>query len=212
VIVAVESNFVLEMALRQDEVADCERLITLAREGSIRLAIPACSLFEPYETLVRRRKQREAISQKLRDELRELARTEAFAHLGETSMTVTRALAESSEIQAKALDNAVVNLSGVATVIPLTAEVMRNAVNVPLVFSLSPQDSVVFASTDLYLKEQGQGEKVFATKNSRDFLSDDVEDWFRRYNCKVLATFAATRQYVEHSLANPRAPPSAPNG
>jgi len=75
----------------------------------------------------------------LRDELRELARTEAFAHLGETSMTVTRALAESSEIQAKALDNAVVCLSGVATVIPLTAEVMRNAVNVPLVFSLSPK-------------------------------------------------------------------------
>jgi hypothetical protein len=84
---------------------------------------------------------------------------------------------------------------------------MRNAVDVPLVFSLSPQDSVVFASTDLYMKEQGAGQKVFATKNSRDFLSDDVEDWFRRYNCKVLATFAATRQYVEHALANPKALP-----
>lgn len=211
-IVAVESNFVLEMALRQDEVADCERLIALAREGAIRLAIPACSLFEPYETLVRRRKQREAIFQKLRDELRELARTEAYAHLSETSKTVTRALAESAEIQAKALDNTVISLAGVATVIPLTAEVMRNAVNAPLAFSLSPQDSVVFASTDLYLKEQGQGEKVFATKNSRDFLSDDVEDWFRRYNCKVLATFSATRQYVEHTLANPQAPPGTPNG
>jgi len=207
VIVTVESNFVLEMALRQDEVADCEHLIMLARQGTIKLAIPACSLFEPDETLVRRRKQREAISQKLRDELRELARTEAFAHLGDPSMTVTRALAESSEIQAKALDDAVVNLSRVATVIPLTGEVMRNAVNVPLVFSLSPQDSVVFASTDLYLKEQGSDEKVFATKNSRDFLSDDVEDWFRRYNCKVLATFAATRQYVERALANPKPPP-----
>jgi predicted nucleic acid-binding protein len=202
-IVTVESNFVLEIALRQDEVAECERLIALAQAGSIRLAIPACSLFEPFETMVRRRKQREAIFQKLRDELRELARTEAYAHLGETSKTVTRALAESAEIQAKALDDTIYSLSGIATVIPLTAEVMRRAVNFPMAFSLSPQDSVVFASTDQYLKDQGPDQKVFATKNSRDFLSDEVEDWFSRYNCKVLATFAATRQYVEHALANP---------
>jgi len=94
----------------------------------------------------------------------------------------------------------------------LTAEVMRNAVNVPLVFSLSPKGLRGLASTDLYLKEQGSDQKVFATKNSRDFLSDDVEDWFRRYNCKVLATFAATRQYVEHTLANAQAPSGTPSG
>jgi hypothetical protein len=58
-IVTVESNFVLEIALRQDEVAECERLIALAGTGSIRLAMPACSLFEPFETMVRRRKQRD---------------------------------------------------------------------------------------------------------------------------------------------------------
>ena len=207
-IVAVESNFVLEVALRQNEVVDCERLIVLAQEGAIKLAIPACSLFEPYETLVRRRKQRDAILERLRDELRELARTEAFAHLSDTSMTVTRALAESAEIQAKALDSTVHALSRVATVIPLTAEVMRNAVEAQSAFLLSPQDCVVFASTDQYLREQGTDQKVFATKNSRDFLSDDVEDWFRRYNCKLLATFAATRQYVEHTLANTKARPA----
>jgi hypothetical protein len=89
-IVTVESNFVLEIALRQDEVAECERLIALAQAGSIRLAIPACSLFEPFETMVRRRKQREAIFQKLRDELRELARTEAYAHLVENQDSLAR--------------------------------------------------------------------------------------------------------------------------
>jgi hypothetical protein len=71
---------------------------------------------------------------------------------------------------------------------------------------------VVFASTEQYLKGQGPDQKVFATKNSRDFLSDDVEDWFRRYNCKVLATFAATRRYVEHALANPQGPPGSSGG
>ncbi|MBS0422268.1 MAG: hypothetical protein JSR66_31475 [Proteobacteria bacterium] len=188
------------MALRQGEVTDCERLIKLAQEGDIRLAIPACSLFEPYETLVRRRKKREVIVQKLRDELSELARTEAYAGLAETSKTVTRALAESGESQAKALDNTVLTLSRVATVIPLTAQIMRGAVSAQLEFPLSPQDCVVFASADEYLKEQGLDLKVFATKNSRDFLSDDVEAWFGRYNCKILATFGATRQYVEHAL------------
>lgn len=36
-----------------------------------------------------------------------------------------------------------------------------------------------------------------------------LEEWPRRYNCKVIATFASTRQYVEHALSNPKAPPAA---
>jgi rRNA-processing protein FCF1 len=57
-IVLVESNFVIEFAQRQAEIADAERIVTLAENREIELAIPACALFEPYETLVRRRKQR----------------------------------------------------------------------------------------------------------------------------------------------------------
>ena len=75
-IVLVESNFVIEFAQRQSEIADAERIVTLAENREIELAIPACALFEPYETLVRRRKQRAETVRKLRDEIRQLGRSQ----------------------------------------------------------------------------------------------------------------------------------------
>lgn len=84
-IVAVESNFVLELTYRQEEAPECERIVELANSGAIRLAIPACALFEPFETLARRRINREEILKELRKELQELARTQAYADLAETS-------------------------------------------------------------------------------------------------------------------------------
>ncbi len=43
-IVVVKSNFVLELAFRQEEVSQTERIMTLAAEKAIELAIPACAL------------------------------------------------------------------------------------------------------------------------------------------------------------------------
>ena len=57
-IISIESNFVLDLAFRQAEVAHVEQLIELAAMGRIKPAIPGCALFEPFETLVRRRKER----------------------------------------------------------------------------------------------------------------------------------------------------------
>ena len=48
-IVYIESNFVLEFALLQEEHQSCGTIIGLAESRTIDLAIPAFSLFEPYE-------------------------------------------------------------------------------------------------------------------------------------------------------------------
>lgn len=196
-IVAAESNFVLELTFRQNEVRECERLLELAEEQTISLAIPACSLFEPYETLVRRRKQREEILRRLRDELRDLARCEAYGDLEEASKSVTRVLAESGEVQASALDKTIDKILRVATIIPLSADVMRHALSLQLVYPLAPQDAVVFASVDFYMREQGKGPKYFANKNRRDFLTPEVETHFQQYECRILDSFAATRKLTE---------------
>ena len=59
--VYVESNFVLELALLQEQHASCEDILRLCEAGRMQLVIPAYSLAEPYETLVRRHKQRQRI-------------------------------------------------------------------------------------------------------------------------------------------------------
>lgn len=67
-IVLAESNFVLELALQQEELDEADRLVAMAEAREIELVIPACALFEPYETLVRRRKARAALLERLRGE------------------------------------------------------------------------------------------------------------------------------------------------
>ncbi|WP_217429931.1 hypothetical protein [Rugamonas rubra] len=74
-IVYVESNFVLELAFMQEENAECEGILQLAEAGVVQLAMPAFSVGEPYETLVRRHRERRALANKLTDELKQLRRS-----------------------------------------------------------------------------------------------------------------------------------------
>ena len=73
--VYVESNFVLELALIQEQYAGCEEILRLCEAGRIRLVIPAYSLAEPYETLTRHHKQRRRMKQELDAVFRQLSRT-----------------------------------------------------------------------------------------------------------------------------------------
>ena len=49
--VYVESNFVLELALLQEQSASGEAILRLGEEHRVHLVVPAYALVEPYETL-----------------------------------------------------------------------------------------------------------------------------------------------------------------
>jgi hypothetical protein len=51
--VYVESNFVLEVALLQEQHESCEKIIELSEAAKAHLIVPAYSLVEPYETIAR---------------------------------------------------------------------------------------------------------------------------------------------------------------
>lgn len=73
-IVYVESNFVLELALVQEKSDSCENILQLAEGGAIRIATPAFSLGEPYETLVRRHRERRLLAVSVAKEIAQLRR------------------------------------------------------------------------------------------------------------------------------------------
>ena len=77
-IVYVETNFVLEVALEQDEWESCHTLLKLGAAGTVALAVPAYALVEPIETLVRRDKSRKELAERVRSELRQLSRSETY--------------------------------------------------------------------------------------------------------------------------------------
>jgi predicted nucleic acid-binding protein len=167
-IVLVESNFVIEFAQRQAEIADAERIVTLAENREIELAIPACALFEPYETFIRRKKQRAETVRKLMNEIAQLGRSQHFADLPATSAAIYQVLFGAADVEHRALDDALLRLANCATVIPLSGPTVKSSLDARERFSLQPQDSIVFTSVEHFLKERGGAESVFANKNSAD--------------------------------------------
>jgi hypothetical protein len=57
-IVYIESNFVLEQALEQEQCESCEALIRIAGDRAIRILIPAFSLAEPHIALMHKGNER----------------------------------------------------------------------------------------------------------------------------------------------------------
>jgi hypothetical protein len=67
--VYVESNFVLEHALQQEEYDSCSEIIQLASQGRITLLIPAFSLAEPHQAIAGKAKARSRLSAELSAQL-----------------------------------------------------------------------------------------------------------------------------------------------
>lgn len=197
-IVVVESNFVLELAFRREEIAAVERIIELARQRKIDLAIPACALFEPFETLVRREKERNKTLESFRAQMTELGRSAHFPDLKKDSEGFARLLATSVETEADSLDDAIRSILACAEIIPLSGEVLSNSFHAREQFPFQPQDSVVFASVDGFLSERGKADSIFANKNSKDFAVPGVKAHFAKLKCKVLSTFADAVGVIGH--------------
>lgn len=200
-IVLAESNFVLELALQQEEYEHAARILLLAETKKMRLVIPACSLFEPYQTLTRRRSERKELSRKLQDDLKLLGRSQGFAELGAISAQVAQTLDASTEIEREALEQTIDKLLSVCTVTALTKEIVRLGQAVQLVSDLDSHDAIVYASIETALKDLGPAPKVFVNKNSKDFATPLIENQLQTYNCRVITSFLNARQYIENKLS-----------
>lgn len=198
-IVYVESNFVLELAFLQEEHESCDAIIGFAESGSIQLAIPAFSLAEPYEVLVRRDRQRAELNRRLSDEIRELSRSRPYAEIAARSQEVTTVLLQSGEEEKRQFESTVGRLAECAQVIPLGVDTVKAGLEVQGQLSLSPQDSIVYASILSHLTQAPGGPKCLLNKNAKDFVNPDIEEQLGRYECRLITRFSDGLRYIEHS-------------
>lgn len=199
-IVYAETNFVFELALLREEAEHAERILRLSEEGRLQLILPAFSLAEPYESLVRRAKQRTRIHDELAAEIRELARSRPYAGLIATSRIVADILTESTQEEPNRLAAVLRRLIQHSNVIPLTGEVAVAGLAFQQSLGLSPQDALVFASVDAHLAGAPGVAKVFVNQNRRDFLNPRIIGRLAAADCRLMTSFAAARGYVESAL------------
>jgi len=199
----VESNFVLELALLQEEHRSALSILELAESGQVGLRMPAYCGGEPYERMVRRAKDRKALRESLAQEIRELSRCQPYTHVDNISHGLTSILTKSADEEKARLDTALARIIKATDVIALDGPILGDAIGLQASLGLSPQDSIVLASISANLSSTPADEKkIFVTRNSKDFLTPDIVNMLGHYNCKLLTRFFDSLGYIQ-SLINP---------
>jgi hypothetical protein len=115
--VYVESNFVLERALEQEQSESCGKLIELAGAGAVHVFIPAFSLSEPYIALMHKGSERMRLIPELRKHLSELGRSKPYRTASDFA-ELTTLLINSVESERTRLEAAADGILDAAEIIP----------------------------------------------------------------------------------------------
>jgi predicted nucleic acid-binding protein len=198
-IVYVESNFVLELAFLQEEHDSCEELLSLSESGDILLVLPAFSIGEPYETWVRRSKQRQGLHEQLSTTIRELSRSRPYQESSQDFQDLTNLLLSSVEQEKSQLDEILERILQTVDVIHINLSIIREAIKFQESRDLEPQDSIIYASIFEHLTTASRGLRCFITQD-KDFASPDIENDLAKYDCLRLPNFANGLGYIRNQL------------
>jgi hypothetical protein len=202
-IVFAESNFVLELVLRQSEAAFALRIVELAEQNRIQLCIPAFSLVEPHHKLMRERNERRELRESLDSHVGQMARSETLSDIRTQSNALLVALAGKSDADMKEHENWIGRIVKCANVLPLTDRVLAAGLGRTLL-DLDLLDAFVYSSIEAHLKEIGVRESLFANRDAKAFMQPTVLDDLQKLGCRVIPKFANAVAYIEGRLPSSR--------
>ena len=182
--VYVESNFVLELAFRQEQHSSCEHILTLSDENIVNLILPAYSLVEPYETLHRRQKSRIKIKKELDAALEQISRSEFFSSESGDLSRLSELLTYSVDEDVRNFEHVQSRLLRSADLIPLDTKVVENASRYQEDYKFSKQVALAFSSVSVRLESAHNQRSLFLNRNFRDFGEVDLLAQLRKFNCE----------------------------
>jgi hypothetical protein len=194
--VYVESNFVLEHSLQQEEYDSCAEIIKLARDGRITLVVPAFSLAEPHIAIAGKEKVRARLSYELRAQFGELGRSRPHRSVPASFEALASVLINRAEFERDGVRTTISEILQSADVIALDGPILRSAAELQDEFGMSGQDAIVLASVLTHLDAHRPAESCFLNRNFKDFDDPDVLERLTTRGCKFLASFVDGLGYV----------------
>ena len=190
--VFVESNFVLELAFRQEEHDFCARIWQGAGPATFTLHLPQYALTEVFQTLRARHEQRDNARTYLLTEIRQHLREAESDSAAMDSLTaaLNNLLAERKQAQTERLYTIAADLAASVTTVPLTPEIIREAYEKAQQHGLASQDSLVYASVLAGLRSLPvEAGKLFVSRNKKDFGKPAIVEELRQLGCAYVAGF-----------------------
>lgn len=196
----IESNFILELALLQEQSSSCENILGLCEAQRAQLILPAYSLAEPYEMLIRRHKQRKQMKGALDAELHQIARTSSYSESLRGFRDLTDLLLFATEDETRRLEEVRSRLIKIACLIPLDVSVLSKSREHQITYKLSPQDALIYSSILVHLQQKKCVNSCFLNRNMRDFEDENIIKELARLNCKMLPRFDSGYQFILNQI------------
>ena len=196
--VYVESNFVLEHSLQQEEYDSCKAIIRIrmASSGQVSLAVPAFSLAEPHFALSGKKRARSQLSNDLRTHLAELGRSRPHRKVPASFEPLAALLVARAQEEPKALRATISELLSTADVIALNTAILKFAAEVQTQYSMSGQDAIVLASVITHLEMNRPARSCFLNRNSKDFDDPNIRERLEALGCRFFARFEDGLRYI----------------
>jgi predicted nucleic acid-binding protein len=198
----VETNFVLELTFQQEQHYSCEQILALCESKHATLIIPAYSLAEPHEKLIRQAKNRNQLQESLQTELYQLSRTasDEGINIKNRIQDLTSLIVQSNENERNRFIQYRECLFNVAEIIALTTEILREAASYEKTHDLTAQDAFVYASVINHLQRNQPKQACFLNRNFKDFNSPDIVDELKQFNCRMIPRFDHGYNFLESQL------------
>ncbi len=206
-IVYVESNFVLEIALSQEQASYAESILSLAESGKVSLAFPSFALSEPFSAITYRRSKLTNLFNSLELTLREVERSEPLKQIVVNMRPLVTSL---KNAQPKDFDSLRVVfermlMAGYAIETDLAS--FKEASERRTSLGLSPQDSIIYATVLSDLRSKPKEEiKCFLSRDKKAFLDESnpsaghgdrdrlgtgytINSELKKYGCRYISSF-----------------------
>ncbi|MBU2534555.1 MAG: hypothetical protein KKD83_00105 [Chloroflexi bacterium] len=197
-IVYIESNFVLELSLEQEQAKSANDILLLAENGKIELAFPAFALAEPFATIAHRERERRRLCSSFSGQLRELQRSKQHQDVVSQLEPAPNLLLEIGKKEFDLLQSTVMRLLKVGKSIGISMIGFQKALAYQDRYGLSPQDSIIYSLVIGDLQRRGLKEaKCFISRNWKDFGDPDIKSELEFYNCAYLEDFTTGLRFIQ---------------
>lgn len=201
-IVYVESNFVLEIALEQEQSSSAEAILKLAESNKIELAFPSFALSEPFSTIMHRNKERADLHQSLTVTLRQLQRSEPHKQTILDLQPLLVILKNAVNREFDLLHSTVARLLKIGRSVELDEFSLKHALVYQGQIDLKPQDSIIYSTliTDMQRRPHTET-KCFLSRDKEAFSTNPaIKPELASLNCRYIGNFAQGLDFIQHAL------------
>jgi predicted nucleic acid-binding protein len=197
-IVIVETNFIIELALEQAEAEQVKSIVEWAEEKRINLAIPAFAFMEAYVNLALQSKRRNDIQNRLRAEIDQMSRSRAYVRLSQSPNSIIQALSSFDTEHRSKLAQVTQRLSAVSQLISVTDEVIEKIPERRDGLDLETGDACICACVECYARDLKGAASYFVTKD-KDF--ERARGLLEAHQCRLITGFGAAFGAIrEHAV------------